>query len=203
MDFFPTGTVITGEEMTRKMLAEEVTSHLWLGLYKRFCWDGIVFPEGRTYEDLTVAYQAFRKVGHVGFLMEPLYYYRVNDESITKTVNSRKIYDIFMAFQDRYHDILEEYPDLAEKNCARAAHYGASLYFHYCAGKVESLRFAVPEVRRFLDAHKKVIQRSWAIIPRSRRLALRLYYLSPGLFRVGARVMYLTGIQKKLGFQMK
>lgn len=203
MDFYPTGTVITGTEMARKMILDEITSHMWLGLFKRFCWEGIVFPLGRTYEDLTMTYRAFLKVGYVGFLMEPLYYYRVNDVSITQTVKPKKTYDIFLAFRDHYYSAGEEFPDLTGKCCARAAHFAVSLYFHYCAGKVEALEFAVPEVRRFLDEEKAVIKDSWDIMPRSRRLALQLYYLSPALFRLGARVLNLTGLQKKMGFQLK
>lgn len=203
MDFYPTGTVITGREMARKMMLDEITSHMWLGLFKRFCWEGIIFPEGRTYEDLAMTYRAFLSVGYVGFLTEPLYYYRVNNVSITQTAKPRKSYDIFMAFRDHYYGALEEFPDLADKCCTRAAHYAASLYFHYCAGRVEEISFAIPEARRFLDDHRQIIQRNWQILPRSRRMALQLYYVSPLLFRMGARILHLTGLQNQLGFRMK
>lgn len=203
MNYFPTGTVLTGREMARKMILDEITSHMWLGLFKRFCWDGIVFPVGRTYEDLTMTYRAFLSVRYVGFLMEPLYYYRVNDTSITQSANARKSNDVFLAFRDHYYSALELFPDLADKCCTRAAHFAASLYFHYSAGRVTSLADTVTEARRFLDAHRKIIQRNWKILPRSRRLALRVYYLSPALFRMGARLLHLTGLQDRLGFRVK
>lgn len=203
MDFFPTGTVLTGREMARKMILDEITSHMWLGLFKRFCWEGIVFPEGRTYEDLTMTYRAFLSVGYVGFLTEPLYHYRMNDTSITQTAMPRKSNDIFLAFRDHYYDALEEFPDLADKCCTRAAHFAASLYFHYSAGRVEEIADAVAEARRFLDEHKRIVKRTWQILPRSRRLALRIYYLSPALFGMGARLLHLTGLQERLGFRLK
>ena len=203
MNYFPTGTVITGREMAEKMLVDKICSHMWLGLFKRFCWEGIVFPVGRTYEDLAMTYRAFLPAAYVGFLTEPLYHYRMNDTSITQTVKPRKIYDIFMAFHDHYYDALKEFPELADQCCARAAHYAASLYFHYCAEKVEEVAFAVPEVRRFLDEHRLEVKRTWQILPRSRRLALRLYYISPALFRVSARVLHLVGLQKRLGLSVK
>ncbi|MBQ7001959.1 MAG: glycosyltransferase [Oscillospiraceae bacterium] len=203
MDYYPTGTVVTGRELARRMLLDEVCSHMWLALYKRFCWEGIVFPEGRTYEDLSMTYRAFLRVGYVGFLMEPLYYYRMNDVSITQTVKPRKSYDIFLAFQDHYYGALEFFPELADQCCAKAAQFATSLYFHYCAAKVEELAFAIPEVQSFLDEHEQTVKRAWNNMPRSRRLAARVYYLSPALFRMGARFLYLTGLQKKLGFQLK
>ena len=203
MNYYPTGTVVPGRELARRMLLDEVCSHMWLGLFKRFCWEGIVFPEGRTYEDLSMTYRAFLNVRYVGFLMEPLYYYRMNDVSITQTVKPRKSYDIFMAFQDHYYGAQEFFPELAGQCCAKAAQFATSLYFHYCAAKVEELSFAIPEVRGFLDKHEKTVKEAWSNMPRSRRLAARIYYLSPTLFRIGARFLYLTGLQKKLGFQLK
>ena len=203
MNYYPTGTVLTGEEMARKMILDEITSHMWLGLFKRFCWENIVFPLGRTYEDLTMTYRAFLNVGYVGFLMEPLYYYRLNDSSITQTVNIKKCNDVYLAFRDHYHDALDIFPDLADKCCARAAHFAASLYFHHSAGRYIEYKEAVTEARRFLDENKKTVKRSWMILPRSRRLALRVYYLSPCLFRFGARVLNITGLQNYLGFRLK
>lgn len=203
MDYYPTGTVVPGRTMARRMLMDEVCSHMWLGLFKRFCWEGIVFPLGRTYEDLTMTYRAFLKVRNVGFLMEPLYHYRMNDTSITQTVKPRKSYDIFMAFVDHYHGALEEFSELTDKCAAKAAHFAISLYFHYCAAKVAELDFAIPEVRGFLDTHKEEILRGWDSIPKTRRWALRVYFMSPALFRLCTRALGLTGLDKKLGIQMK
>lgn len=203
MDFFPTGTVLTGREMAEKILIDQVTSHMWLGLYKRFCWEGIVFPEGRTYEDVAMTYRAFRNVNCVYFLKEPLYYYRVNDTSITQTVKPQKVYDIFAAYRDRYDGSREAFPALADGICAQAAHYGISLLFHLYADDSRELAFAAEEVAQFLKERKKAIRRGWHRIPRTRRIALRVYYLSPALLRWGARGLHHTGLQKKMGFQVK
>lgn len=203
MDFFPTGTVVTGEEMARRMVADIVTSHMWLGLYKRFCWEGIAFPLGRSYEDVAMTYKAFLKARYVGFVMEPLYIYRVNDTSITKTVQPRKIFDLFQAYRDRYADARELFPDLAEWNCVRGAQFGISLYFHCNSDNVPELEACLPEVEAFLNANKTQIMSSWGKLPRSRRMALGLYYVSPALLRLGGRLLNRLGLQKKLGFQLK
>lgn len=203
MDFFPTGTVLTGREMAEKILIDQVTSHMWLGLYKRFCWEGIIFPEGRTYEDVAMTYRAFRNVNCVYFLKEPLYYYRVNDTSITRTVRPQKVYDIFAAYRDRYFGSREEFPALSDGICAQTAHYAISLLFHYYADGAQDLSFAIHEAREFLDGHKQAIRGGWQRIPKTRRLALRVYYFSPWLLKLGAKLLCRTGLQKKLGFQTK
>ena len=203
MDYYPTGTVVTGRRLAEQMILDEVCSHMWLGLYKRQCWEGIIFPEGRTYEDLAMMYRVFLKVRNVGFIREPFYYYRMNDTSITQTVKPRKSYDIFCAFKDHYYGALEFFPELSDRCCAKAAHFGASLYFHQCAGKYQEIAFAIPEVRQFLDEHKEEIVRAWDMLPRSRRWAIKIYYISPVLFRIGARLLGVTGLQKKIGAQLK
>lgn len=203
MDFFPTGTVLTGREMAEKILIDQVTSHMWLGLYKRFCWEGIVFPEGRTYEDVAMTYRAFRSVRHVCFLKEPLYYYRVNDTSITQTVRPQKVYDIFAAYRDRYYGSREEFPALSDGICAQTAHYAISLLFHYYADGTLELGDAIEEARKFLNGHKRSIRRGWQRIPKTRRLALRVYFFSPRLLKWGAKLLHRTDLQNKLGFQVK
>lgn len=203
MDFFPTGTVISGREMARKILLDEVTSHMWLGLFRRFCWEGIVFPEGRTYEDISMTYRAFLQVRYAGFLMEPLYNYRVNDTSITQLVKPKKVYDIFAAYGDRYDSASEIFPDLSGTLCAKVAHYAISLCFHYYADGAGELAFALSEAKDFLNRNKAAIQANWDHIPRSRKMALRLYYWNPVLLQLGARVLHGTGLQKKMGFHVK
>ena len=61
----------------------------------------------------------------------------------------------------------------------------------------------MPVVREFLDRNREIVKNNWDILPRSRKLALRLYYFSPFLFRVGARVLHFTGLQEKMGLRVK
>lgn len=202
MDFYPTGTVITGREMAHNILMDKITSHMWLGLFKRFCWEGVVFPEGRTYEDVSMTFRAFDRVSYVGFVMEPLYFYRINGTSITKTVKPQKIYDIFKAYQCRYQQIQDSFPELMERTCACCGHYAISLFFHYYAGDFSDDKL-LSDATEFLNGHKKEIRAGWDNIPSSRRLALRIYYFSPLLLAWGTRLFHVTGLQKKLGFQLK
>lgn len=203
MDFYPTGTVITGEEMARNMVGDVVTSHMWLGLYKKSCWEDIVFPEGRTYEDVAMTYRAFLKARYVGFVQEPLYIYRVNDTSITKTVQPRKLRDLFLAYADRFQAVKTLFPDLANWNCTRAAQFGISLYFHFYADNAQELAGDIPQIQSFLRENKSRVRAGWSQLPKSRRWALKLYYCSPWLLCVGAKLMHSLGFQKKLGYQMK
>ena len=203
MDYYPTGTVVPGREILRRILLDEMGSHPVQGLFKRFCWEGVTFPEGRFFEDLAATYRAFRNVRYVGFLTEPFYHYRSNEESVTHTVNPKKSYFIFLAFRDHFLGAQEIYPEIADQCCTKTAHFAASLYFHYCTGEAGQLESAAQEARDFLKTYKQTVKKNWDILPRSRKLALQVYYASPTLFRLGAKILHITGLQKKMGFQLK
>ena len=201
--YYPTGTVVSGREVAKKMLLDEIGSQIWLGMYQRSCWEEVRFPVGQIYEDIAVTYRAFLKARFVGFLTEPFYFYRVNMQSITTTPVATKSYHIFLAFKAHYLGAKEQLPEVADQCCAMAAHYAVSTYFHYCATGAEELKAVVPDVLAYLNEHRNTVRENWDVLPKSRKLALRVYYLSPGLFRLCVRLLQVTGLRKKLGYDYK
>lgn len=200
--YYPTGTVKPGEEITCRILLDEIGSQVVKGLYKRHCWEGVRFPLGRLYEDIPTTYKAFMKAQKVGFIQAPFYKYRANDESISNTPKAIKPYHIYLGFQSHYDCAAEHFPQIAQRCCGKAAHYAISTYFHYCSERSPELQAAVPDVLAFLEKHKRQILGD-GHIPRSRALALKLYYFSPGLFRLFCRSLHVLGLQKRLGLDMK
>lgn len=200
--YYPTGTVKPGREIAKRMLLDEIGSQAVKGLYKRYCWDGVRFPLGRLYEDIPTTYKAFVKARKIAFIAEPFYKYRMNDESISHTPKAIKPYHIYLGFKDHYLFAAEHFPEIATRCCGNAGHYAISTYFHYCSEGSAELETAVADVRAFMDEHKAQILQDQQI-PGSRKLALRLYYFSDGLFKLFCRVFHMLGLQKKLGFDMK
>lgn len=200
--YYPTGTILPGREVTRRILLDEIGSQAVKGLYKQSCWDGVRFPLGRLYEDIPTTYKAFMKAKEVGFIDKPFYKYRMNDESISNTAKAIKPYHIYLGFKSHYECVAEHFPEIADLCCAKAAHYAISTYFHYCSENSAELKDAVADVRSFMDTHKAVIIKDKSM-PRSRKLALRLYYTSGWLFKLFCRTFYVLGLQKKRGFDMK
>lgn len=200
--YYPTGTVKSGEEITCRILLDEIGSQVVKGLYKRMCWEGVRFPLGRLYEDIPTTYQAFMKAEKVGFLQAPFYKYRANDESISNTPKAIKPYHIYLGFKSHYDCATVHFPQIAQRCCGKAAHYAISTYFHYCSERSPELETAAPEVRAFLDRHKQEILSNRGLRS-SRAMALKLYYMSPGLFRLFCSSLHVLGLQKRLGFDMK
>ena len=200
--YYPTGTVKTGREITQQMLLDEIGSQAVKGLYKRHCWEGVRFPLGLLYEDIPTTYKAYMKAERIAFIAEPFYKYRLNDEGISNTPKAIKPYHIYLGFKDHYLCAAEHFPEIATRCCGNAGHYAISTYFHYCSEGSAELETAVADVRAFMDEHKAQILQDQQI-PSSRKLALRLYYFSNGLFKLFCRVFHALGLQKKLGFDMK
>lgn len=79
------------EILSRDMALRELTLGLKFGshacdkLYKRTIIENdVLFPEGKTYEDLFTIYKWVEKSKRIVFLDKNLYYYRVNPNGITK-----------------------------------------------------------------------------------------------------------------------
>lgn len=72
-------------------------------LYKRELFDGIVFPEGRLFEDEFTTYRLYYKADKVAVSQNILYYYYVNDTGITRNLTLLKRCDEYDAQWERIH----------------------------------------------------------------------------------------------------
>lgn len=72
-------------------------------LYKRELFDGIVFPEGRLFEDEFTTYRLYYKADKVAVSQNILYYYYVNDTGITRNLTLLKRCDEYDAQWERIY----------------------------------------------------------------------------------------------------
>lgn len=197
----PTGTVISGKELTKQILLDKVASYVVVGLYKKECWQNIRFPVGRLYEDLPTTFRVFERAERVTYVDETFYKYRENLQSISYTPNPIKTYHQFLGYKTHYESAKEKYPEIFRDVTALTAHYATSTYFHYCTDAHTELEPHICEVESFLNENKKNI--NFTNIMRSRRYALRLYYFSKPLFKLMCKALVVTGLQRKLGLGIK
>ena len=71
----------------------------WNKLYKKSLFKDIEFPKNKKYEDLSTILKVFFKAQKIEKLSEALYFYRINENGETLTVN-RKINDIIFILND-------------------------------------------------------------------------------------------------------
>lgn len=200
--FYETGTELSGKEVTRKILLDNIGSQVVKGLYRSRCWDGVRFPVGRLYEDIPVVFLAYAAAEKIGFIAEPFYLYRENETGISLSPNPIKPYHQYLGFLAHYEYAKEKYPEIADDCCAKTAMYAISTCFHYYSEKSPLLAPHVTETESFLRQNKKTIKKS-PLLPKTRKLALSIFFFSKTIFKMLCRMLHKTGLQKKLHFDVK
>lgn len=152
--------VLTGSAGLLSLLEEtQMDNALYDKLYRRELFDGIRFPEGRTYEDLAVLYRVFEKADRILCLTQPLYHYRQRPTGIIGNTGLDNRMNHFLAAKNRLEDLLPRHPEfeaLLENRCATAAIGLWTAYYRnpkalrraYLPQMKEISRFAAPLCRR-------------------------------------------------------
>lgn len=102
----------------------------WFGNY--FCnkiflrnlFNGLFFPEGRVYEDISLLYKILLQTPKVGILGKCAYhYYKGNAGAISRNLLMESRYDFVLAHENRWHDLIDLNLgiDLSELACSALA----------------------------------------------------------------------------------
>lgn len=104
--------VWTTEQAVRTLLYQKgIDNNTWGKLYKRAVLQDIVFPAGRVYEDIAVAYQIFLKAKRVCYRPEALYLYTCNTSGISQSKFTPKRMDLIDMVEGMYADVEKRFPD--------------------------------------------------------------------------------------------
>lgn len=83
---------ISSENIKKRLLLGE-DCQIWRKLYKKYVWEDIRFPEGKTYEDIYVNIDVLNRAKCIRAIPDPLYFYELGQHgSITqnRTISNRK-----------------------------------------------------------------------------------------------------------------
>ncbi len=97
---------------------------LWDRIFHRTLFDGLRFPEGRTYEDIAVMHWLFLRAEKVACLPEVLYHYRQREGSIVDNTSLGNRINHYIASKERYDALSEDWPQfrqLMEGQCVASA----------------------------------------------------------------------------------
>lgn len=95
-------------------------------LYRKSLMQGIVFPEGRIYEDLGTVYRYSLKAKRVVYCSEPVYYYVYRSTSSSSQAFSERKMDAIAMAKSMYDDICRQAPRLKKAAACRLL----SMCFH-------------------------------------------------------------------------
>ena len=85
----------------------EITNHVWRKFYRRSLVPERVFPKGKNFEDMFSMPWLIKPCKKIEVVNDCLYFYRVNDEGIVKTLTLKN-------FKDRFDGICSEFDNIQQ-----------------------------------------------------------------------------------------
>lgn len=103
------------EEALGELLKNEKLQNLvWDKLYRRELFEGIRFPEGKTFEDMAVMHKLFLRSEKVACLPGAMYHYRQRVGSIVGDISLKNRLNHYEMCRTRYEELKEDWPQYAD-----------------------------------------------------------------------------------------
>ena len=181
-EYFPDRTIKTAREIEKLTLIDAIGGQPWLKIYRRECWDDLRFPEAMKYEDLAISWLPFAASnGKVGFLKQPFYNYRMNEQGTSLSHSWSKSADIFWGMYQHYVYAQKHYSEVEDICFCNAIRFALGTYnCHIRSGRKtdqEKLQMAM----EFLSEHRKNVWKQKGI-QRQQKLRFILYYYCRPLY---------------------
>lgn len=173
---FPATEVISRDEAMRRLFLEEDTSFAWGKIYRRELFQGIRFPEGRTFEDLATTHLLVNRCRAVACVSAPYYGYYQNPASISHALNAESQYNMLLAWIDRYRFCHENYRQLEKRCLAQMAHYYLLVFSYSCPGE--------PYIRMARGLISPYIREVSGAAAGKEKLKLMIVRIFPGIYPV-------------------
>lgn len=130
------------DEALTSLIDEKINNAVWNKLYskellQRSIVHGVLFPEGKNYEDVAAMYRIVDNAKSVAMISEVLYHYRIRSGSITKTYTAKNLIDYSDSKLSRYVFFKNRYPVLYEEKKEKlllSAGYGISKVWRWWYG---------------------------------------------------------------------
>lgn len=126
--------LINCEEALKRLLENrEMGNYLWDKLFKRGLFEGVAFPEGRTFEDVAVMHRLFVKAERVLCLPEYKYNYTQRENSIVGKQSLIGRINQFNANRERYDELSAVWPQFEPYLAAECIENGINVW-RTCGG---------------------------------------------------------------------
>ena len=171
----------TEQAVKALLYQKDIDNNTWGKLYARHVLQDVVFPAGKNYEDIAVAYQIFLKARRVCYRPEALYLYTCNTSGISQSAFSPKRMDLIDVAEAMCRDVERRFPDYLPPARARLLRAYIPVYLQIPDR---------PEFREYLDrvlAGIRALARTVARDPQAKRgtrMAAALAAVHPVLLRL-------------------
>ena len=151
--------ILNTEQALQKLLENDcMQNYLWDKLWKRELFVDIVFPEGKTYEDIAIMHRLFMKAQRVICLPNVGYNYFQRADSIVSDISLQGRLNHYLAAKGRYDEMINEWPQfehLLIAQCVASAVCIWSGYLHNPRLERSIYRQHLDGVSNFCEQHYK------------------------------------------------
>lgn len=179
-NFKQTG-ILDKHKVLQKLFDDKLGSQLWEKIYKKELWNDVRFTPGRVYaEDVAVLHKIFDKAKRIGALAEPLYYYHINDSTLTTSYRPFKWMSTYLAFKERLDFVERKYPHMSNKLKASTLNFARLTLDNYLQRHEECDEPYIPEITdRLKSCQRELFQYD---LKWYNKLIIYYYLLSPSLY---------------------
>jgi len=124
-------------------------NYVWNRLYRRYLFEDIRFPKGKTFEDIFVMHRLVDMANRVVLSSECKYYYLLRRTGIVLSPFNLKQMDNIEAFIERHNYISSKYPNL-EKTCRKSI-FSVLLWDIRNAHRDNKIEAHKEELRKIID----------------------------------------------------
>lgn len=180
------------EQALRLLLENDsMQNYLWDKLWRRSLFDGIRFPEGKTFEDVAVMYRLFEKAERVVCLPGAKYHYSQRQGSIVSDVSLSNRINHYRAAEDRYYELRDRWPQfrpLLESQCVASA---VGIWSVYYQNPRKVRKAAKAELNRIAGFTRQYVGKAGPSLHfgKGGRMALRL--MPWPVFSLGVKIYHL------------
>lgn len=105
-NFCDNAIVYSKEKALKELLYDKnIGNYVMVKLFKRELFDGIQFPVGKLYEDISTTYKLFCKANNILYIPNPMYHYFQRSDSIVNNITRESIQHYIRAVFERYYDL--------------------------------------------------------------------------------------------------
>ena len=134
---------------------DSMQNFLWDKLWRKKLFDGIRFPEGKTFEDIAVMHRLFEKAERIVCLPEVKYHYFQHPGSIVSDVSLSNRINHYHAAEYRYYEMRDQWPQfrtLLESQCIASA---VGIWCAYLKNPKKERQIAKPELYKIAKFGKQ------------------------------------------------
>jgi len=170
-------TILNIEQALRYLLENErMQNFLWDKLWRRELFKNIIFPEGRTFEDISVMHRLFARAGQVACLPGAAYHYVQRAGSIVDDTSLENRLNHYLAAKLRLEEMHQDWPQLVPLMKAQCVASAITILCAYYANPGAERRRFRQELEEAAAFAKKYLcdARELARLGMAGRIVLRL-----------------------------